>query len=181
MNLRMKRLHDQAGNVVLTSVLVVLALGLSAVGAAQMVRSRLDAAAEIRRSSFAGLQARQITEGVVNWALVRLNDTTFNASSNILPSVATDSAALTTMPAGVTITGATVAIGNTTPTLTAAFTLNPTSLTRAAMVSGTSTVAVTATVTATVGGVSTDYRTNMTYRFFLPTSGPNSGKWEVRR
>lgn len=170
------RSRDQAGNVILTSVLVVLALGLSAAGAAQMVRSRLDGAAEIRRSSFAGLQARQIAEGVANWALVRLNDTGYPAASNILPAVATDSAAFNTMPAGTTITGSTVAIGNTTPTLTAAFTITPATLAKNAVVSGTTTLEVTATVTASVGGVATDYRNTQKYRFVQ-----TGGNWEVRR
>ena len=168
---------------VLISVLVVLALGLSATGAAQLVRSRLDAAAEIRRSSFAGLQARQVSEGVVNWALVRLNDTSFPAASNILPSVASDSTALNGMPTGVTITGATLAIGDITSTSTASFAIStsPATLTRTsvsnAFASGTPvTLVVTSTVTATVGGGASDYRHSQTYRFVL-----TGGNWEVRR
>lgn len=176
MNARAWRAHRQSGNVILSSVLVVLALGLSAVGAAQLVRSRLDGAAEIRRSSFAALQARQITEGVINWALVRLNDTSLPAAGNILPvstPSSSDSIALTTVPAGVTISST---LGNVTPTLTAAFSTTPATLAKNAVVSGTTTLSVTSTVTSTVGGVATSYPYTQTFRFVQ-----TGGNWEVRR
>ncbi|MEB3187074.1 MAG: hypothetical protein VKP72_06515 [bacterium] len=170
---RTRRARRQAGNVILSSVLVVLALGLSAVGAAQLVRSRLDGAAEIRRSSFAALQARQITEGVVNWALVRLNDPGFLPLGNVLPAVASDSAALTVLPGGVTINST---LGNTTPTLTAAFSTTPATLAKNAVFAGTTTLSVTSTVTSTVGGVATSYPHTQTVRFVQ-----TGGNWEARR
>jgi|GEM_PF-4123751 len=176
MKARSRRPDRQAGNVILSSVLVVLALGLSAVGAAQLVRSRLDGAAEIRRSSFAALQARQISEGVVSWALVRLNDASYSVTSNLLPSsvpASSDSVALTTLPAGVTISST---LGDVTPTLTAAFTTTPASLAENAVVSGTTTLEVTSTVTATVGGVATSYPYTQRVRLVQA-----SGSWEARR
>jgi hypothetical protein len=173
MNARAWRAHRQSGNVILSSVLVVLALGLSAVGAAQLVRSRLDGAAEIRRSSFAALQARQITEGVINWALVRLNDPAFLPPGNVLPAVASDSATLTALPVGVTINSS---LGNITPTLTAVFTTTPATLAKNAVFAGTTTLAVSATVTSTVGGVATSYPYSQTFRFVQ-----TGGNWEARR
>ena len=153
---------------VLISVLVVLALGLSATGAAQLVRSRLDAAAEIRRSSFAGLQARQIVEGVINWALVRLDDSAVLPATNVLPSAA-ESTLFTSLPTP-------VAIKSTAPVWAAVCLASPSTLAKSA--AGTTTLTVTATVTPTFDGFQVGtYSYNQTVRFVKVAEN----QWEARR
>lgn len=83
----------ERGNIVLIAALIVLALGMSAVGLSRFVQVQMNTSSERRLTNFAGTYAQNVAESEINYLLFAW-DTASTGSNTLAPYVATYSSAV---------------------------------------------------------------------------------------